>query len=193
MRSRHVLAPIFLSMAFSCASTAGLPSWARGLVGQLRCGMSLQDVQSLTPMTLNSLGGERPWLGMHYFRRGGTDLWLQFDDRHLQSFVVARVNGLSTVRLSPKNNLCTGTLSYRLRIYLPEESAGACVFLDGVRVSCSKELLRDVEMPGGEHEIRIDVNGFLPIVKRYRNDPESRGDVELRIDARAMSPAPNSA
>jgi hypothetical protein len=179
MRSGRVFVFASLLVVFSCASR--LPSWVGGLSTRLRCGMSLDEVQALTPLRLNTLSGKRPWLGMYYFRKGGTDLWLQLEDGRLQSFIVSKVNGLATVRLSPKENLCTGKLAFRLRIYLPKELAGACVFLDEARLSCSEELLRDVEMPAGQHQIRITHDGYAPFSKRYSNQVGDRGDLELRV------------
>ncbi len=165
----------------SCLTGAGTPVWVDDLSARLKCGMTVQEVQAQTSLKLVSLEGAHPWLGTYYFRKNDTDLWIQLEEGKLKSLVVSRPKGLKTVLLSPKRNLCAGTVSFWLRIYLPEELADSRVLLDGASVPQSEKLLAEIELPEGEHEVRIEQGGYEPVLRHFKNGPKDPGEIKVRI------------
>jgi hypothetical protein len=89
---------------------------------------------------------------------------------------------LKTVRLSPRTDVCTGTLSFRLRIHLPQELPGSRILVDGAQVGVVRGLQEDVPVPLGEHELRIESDGHRPIIRHLKISARDKGDLVLSID-----------
>lgn len=90
-------------------------------------------------------------------------------------------DGLETVRqgasvgpttgtsYEPRVNLCTGEVTDYVELTLkgPKELAGALIFVDGkphLRLSGGPGYQRNIAIPTGPHEIRIEQEGYEPIV-----------------------------
>jgi len=178
------LAIFLLLLASSRCAFGTTPSWALDMETHLKCGMSEQEVRAVAPRMYLDHGGEYPWLGRYSFQQNGADLWVQFKDGRLTSFVVSQENWfkLKTVRLSPRTDICSGALSFRLRIHLPQELPGARILVDGVQVGVVRWLQEDVPIPFGEHELRIERDGHRPIVRHLQISDRNKGDLVLSID-----------
>lgn len=167
----------------SCFSSADhWPGWTRHLLDELKCGMSLQEIETLADQKVIVEEGKRSWLGKHRISRGHTDLWLQFTDQGgLQSVILAQPDSFKTVRLSPRRNFCTGKLTFRLRILLPEELLGSAAYLDSERTATLDDLQEDLELVIGQHQLRIEKDGYEPIVRHLHLGPRDRGDHRLDL------------
>lgn len=173
----------------SCGQTAGVEN----LITQLDCGMSLDEVRELTENEVKPTS-TMPWLGSHRVDGQRADVWLSFDDEGLVSVIHGRTDGLTSVRLSPKKNLCTGELAFRLSLLLlTRDLVGAAVHVDGRRVATMDEIRRDVEVAGGSHELKVEMEGYDPLTLQLdfgRNDAgEQRLELKL-ADGRLVAQRP---
>jgi hypothetical protein len=182
---RQALAVFFL--AVSCyAGEAVWPKWSRQLVENLRCGMSVEQIERLTREEIIVESGDRSWLGRHRISRRHTDLWLQFrEDRTLVSYILARADSPKTTILSPKRNLCTGEITFQLRLLVASDFLGAAVRLNGQPFATIENIQEDFELPLGRHELLIEKEGYAPIRKRLCLELTSRGD--HRFDLRGAA------
>jgi len=85
------------------------------------------------------------------------------------------------MRLSPRRNLCTGELTFRLRILLPAELLGATAYLDGERTATLDDLQEDFELTIGQHLLRIEKEDHEPIIKNLQLGTRDRGDQRLDL------------
>ena len=122
------LSHVFLLPFVSCLNGG---RWARDLISKLRCGMTIDEVQYVAEEKVVALAGQGR-LGTHYIRRGGTDVWLQVSDRKVVSVLSSQVDSLKTTRLSPRTNLCTGEVSFLVRLKLPAGFETARIYIDGI-------------------------------------------------------------
>lgn len=144
--------------------------------------MSLEQVKSLTDRELVTLeAGPHPWLGRHYIRKGHAYLWLRFNEQErLEWVTLSKMDGwrIMATRLSPRRNLCTGELSYQVRLDWTIDLEGAAVYLDGHEVQPDRG---KVEVSAGRHELRIEKAGYEPIVRHLDLGPDDRGDQRLDL------------
>lgn len=171
---------VLLSLLISCAASGASPRWVERLEGRLACGMSLTDIRELTDAEI--VEAARPW-GTHFINRGRSDLWLQVTEEGLQSIQVSTIDGwkIMSTRSSPQKNLCTGDLTFFLRINWTYELQGAQVYLDGRRVQAADWAGPLLRVPVGGHELRIEKDGYEPIVKALDFTSEDRGDQRLDL------------
>lgn len=156
---------------------------------RLQCGMSLSEVGALTGRELKSTSTQ-PWLGNYWIDGKRSDVWLEFDEEGLVSAISGTVDGLTSVRLSPKKNLCTGELHFRLRVVLlSKELLGAEVYLDGQWLAQLEALQTDLEISAGQHELRIEKEGYGPLSREMDLDAEDRGQqrVELGLEGQRLT------
>jgi hypothetical protein len=71
-------------MSLALASCKLPAKWAEEFVEQLKCDMSLAQVQSLTSKDVNAEDAPRKDM-THYVRDGSTDVWLVFENDKLKS------------------------------------------------------------------------------------------------------------
>lgn len=151
--------------------------------------MTLEEVQRLTSKEFQTLeAGAHPWLGRHYVSKGYADLWLRFNEQNrLEWVTLSKMDGwrIMATRESPRRNLCTGELTYQVRLDWTVELEGATVSLDGQEVQPDGG---QITVSAGEHEVRIEKAGYEPILRQLQLGPEDRGD--QRIDLRDVTLVP---
>ena len=171
-----------LSLGACPGGSQAWPRWAQELGSELRCGMTLEEAQQLAGGHIEALeAGAHPWLGRYYVRRGHTDLWLRFDEQaKLEWVTLSRVNGwrIMATRESPRRNLCTGELTFQVRLDWTAELEGAKVYLDGREVQPEGG---KIEVSAGQHEVRIEKAGYQPIIRHLDLGPGDRGDESLDL------------
>jgi len=152
--------------------------------------MSPEEVKGVTSTEVVTLeAGSHPWLGRHYIHKGHADLWLRFNEQErLEWVTLSKIDGwrIMATRLSPRRNLCTGELSYQVRLDWTVDLEGASVFLDGYEV---KPDSGKVELSAGRHELRIEKAGYEPLVRQLNLGPEDRGDQRLDLTKVELRPA----
>lgn len=128
-------------------------------------------------------------LGNHVIRGEDADVWLRFSDaKELESYLLTQLYGLKGVYLSPRRDLCTGTLSFLLRLSRPYELEGARVYIEG-------EEIEDFpwgalhEIPGGRVEIRIEHPDYKPIIKHLDLEADDAGEQRLTLSSEDLVPA----
>lgn len=184
------LAGLTLLTFLSCAgSSTAWPSWARELAAELKCGMSLEEVRKLADQKIQTLeAGAHPWLGRHYVRKRHADVWLRFNEQgRLEWVTLSKMDGwrVMATRRSPRRNLCTGELTYQVRLDWTVELQSAAVFLDGQEVQPEAG---KITVSAGQHEVRIEKIGYEPIVRHLDLAPEDRGDQNLDLRAIELVP-----
>ena len=178
-----------LVLASSATGCRSWPTWARELSGKLECGMALEQVESLAAeqgLDLRSISD--PWLGRFYVSKGYADLWLRFNQQdRLEWVTLSKMDGwrVMATRLSPRRNLCTGELTYQVRLDWTVELEDATVTLDGQEVQPDAGM---ITTSAGEHEVRIEQAGYEPIVRHLDLGPKDRGD--QRLDLRSVKLQP---
>ena len=171
-----------LVLATSATGCGAWPTWARELAGKLECGMTVEEVEGLAAeQGLELRSPLDPWLGQKNVRRGHSALWLRFNvqDR-LEWATLSQMDGwrIMATRLSTRRNLCTGELTYQVRLDWTVELEGAAVFLDGQQVEPEGGT---ITVSAGEHEVRIEKAGYDPIVRNLDLGPEDRGDQSIDL------------
>lgn len=178
---KEAMVVLLLLLASSCGSVR----WVEDLRSQLRCGMSLSEVRELTEREVERVepsNNTLPWRGSYLIGGNYADVWLDFEDDQLVSFLYTRINGLTSMRRSPKANLCTGELAFQLYVViLTQELFGAVVYLDGREVAVMDEVRQDIEAAGGVHELRIELEGFSPFLMELKRGPDDPGAQRLEI------------
>lgn len=166
-------------------ASCGSVRWVEDLRSQLCCGMSLSDVREFTGREVERIepsNNTLPWRGSYRVDGKYADVWLDFEDDRLVSVISGRIDGLTSVRLSPKANLCTGELTFQLYVLiLTEKLLGTVVYLDGQQVAVMDEIRQDIEVSAGVHELRIELEGFLPYVMELERGPDDPGAQRLEI------------
>lgn len=182
-------AVLLLAGVLSCASWSW-PQWSEELVSSLDCGMAPQEVrdlagQDLKPVTSVAFRGV---YGTHTVDKGDVTVWLHFDEGRLEGVSRWRPEAwkLKSVHISPKTNLCTGELSYFLRLSLQAALDDPTVYLDGEKVEDPWE--RPLEVTEGDHELRIEAGGYQPILKRVSFPEGDSGHRWLKITHDDLQP-----
>jgi hypothetical protein len=173
-------------LLFSTSCFGREEAWVEKLVPQLQCGMSLPDVQNLTAHTIKP--SAMPELGTHQVDGKRSDLWLGFRNGGLVSVISGTIDGLTSIRLSPKRNLCTRELTFFLSIEWVVPLQGADVFLDGkvVEENTSSGLI--LEVSSGDHELRVVKEGYEPIVKHLRFEAVDPGRRDVTLTSQDLHP-----
>ncbi len=143
--------------------------------------------QELRPVTTTAFRGV---YGTHTVDKGNVSVWLDFENGRLAAFSRWRPEPrkLKSIYISPKENLCTGQLSFFMRLHRPSELLeGATVYLDGEKVN-DYPWAGPFEIPIGEHELRIEREGYEPVVKHLEFEPEDRGEMWIDITSEELLP-----
>lgn len=104
--------------------------------------------------------------------------WFEFGDRGLATVQEGKYFGVTGLRLSVREQLCTGvrTADVTVRVTAPSELAGARMLIDGTQrlgLSNGPQVQATVGgLPSGTHVIRIEKDGYDPIVKSYTYEPK---------------------
>jgi len=149
--------------------------------------MSLGEVQELTDLRITV--ANRPW-GTHFINKGRSDLWLELGEDGLESIMLVKIDGsrIMSTRSSPQENLCTGKLTFFLRIVWTSGLEGADVYLDGRKIEPSDWKGALLEVSQGSHKLSIEKRGFAPIVRDLQFDPEDRGDQRIAFTPKDLEP-----
>jgi hypothetical protein len=83
-------------------------------------------------------------------------------------------------------NLCTKELSFFLRLRWSFALQGADVFLDGRKLGVSDWNGNLLEVPAGNHEIRVKKSGYEPVIKNLELGLEDRGDQWIDLTAEEL-------
>lgn len=189
MRAVAAFVSVALLASEACLGHEDWPQWARELTAELECGMTIEQVRQLTNERINALEGSgHPVLGTHYIRKLRSDLWLRFNEAgRLESVTLSQVDGwrVMATRLSPRQDLCSGDLTFFLRALFTRDLEGAILFLDGQRVDPHGGML---EIPAGDHELRIEKEGYEPILRHLHFGPGDRGDYRLDLTREELRP-----
>ena len=159
-------APVGLAVVLTgCATTyplgppkRGWPSWAEELISNLECGMAVADAQRLAGTELSRLGGNAV-LGTHMVQRRFEpgSVVLVFEEGRLEScFITRPVPATTSLRTSPRRNLCTGESSFVLKMGPLFFSDGTKTYLDG-RVLRRADGFHGALVAAGRHELRIEM------------------------------------
>lgn len=174
----------------SCAS-GSWPQWTEELISSLDCGMTVSEVrflarQDLEPVTSVAFRGV---YGTHTIDKGHVSVWLHFDEGHLQAVSRWRPQArkLKSTYISPKRNLCTGELSFFVRLFRPAALAAPTVYLDDQKVD-GFPWARPYEVSAGGHELRVEEEGYEPIVKQVHFDEGDPGELWLEITIDDLHP-----
>jgi PEGA domain len=175
----------------NCSLSGQSPKWVTDLVSELECGMTIEEVQRLTRREINFPGNSRFFLGSHYLSNtlGSIDIWLGLEQGHLRYVTLSKIDSLKTTRLSPRRDLCTGELSFLLRIVWTQDLTGSGVYLDGRKLEKDAYAGPVIIVPAGDHELRVEKDGFEPIVRLLRFSPNDRGDQKLNLSAEDLRPS----
>jgi hypothetical protein len=139
--------------------------------------MTLQEVSSISDAQIKPVGQHR--LGNYRANFGRNAVWLEFAEDHLRSATAQTVTGLTSARLSPKKDLCTGGLSYFVSLSWVaelEKFQKPDVYLDGELVAERAAAGIVLKVSDGEHVIRLESPGFVPVERRIVLDEASYGD-----------------
>lgn len=165
------------------------PKWIADLMPKLRCGMELEDIRSLTTRKVHELEYEHWFLGSHYISTAWYDLSFRFDDGGgLEAVTWGAAENSKTLRYSPRTNLCTGRIDFYLWVTWTYDYVGADVFLDGAYVDQEERPWPYLELPSGPHELRIEVEDFQPVIRRFDFGENDRGDQWLELTEKDLYP-----
>lgn len=95
-------------------ASCGPVRWVEDLRSELRCGVSLSELRALTDHEVERVepsNNTLPWRGSYLIAGKHADVWLDFEHDQLVSFISARIDGLTSMRSSPKENLCSLTVA----------------------------------------------------------------------------------
>jgi hypothetical protein len=167
----HWLALLILA---SAAARGCQGAQIRLYMTQLKCGMTIQEVKAVSKVQIKAVGGHR--LGEHRANFGRDAVWLDFVDGRLRSATAQTLTGLTSARLSPKKDLCTGKLTYFVSVEWIAELQEPNVYLDGKLVAEKAVSGLVLDMGEGDHVIRLERPGIVPLERRLALDEGSFGD-----------------
>ncbi|MEM1205740.1 MAG: hypothetical protein AAGN66_21095 [Acidobacteriota bacterium] len=167
-------------------------SQLRSYVDQIECGMTLQEVRSISKVEIKAVKGDHH-LGDHRANFGRDAVWMEFADGRLTSATTQTITGLTSSRLSPKKNLCSGELSYFVSLEWAAEIREPDLYLDGKLVARKAVSGLVVELGEGQHVVRLEAPGIMPVEKRLVLDETSFGDqwVDFVDFERSPDPPPS--
>lgn len=149
--------------------------------------MSLDEVEALTNRKVLEVEAKRDF-GTHRVAGQGADVWLGFEGRGLVTVTTGYINGLTSMRRTPKKDLCTGELEFVVSLEWVEELQGASVYWDDSLVKDNASSGLAFKVLAGEHVLQIEKAGYDPIVERLRLDREDRGDQRIDVTAEELRP-----
>lgn len=184
------LASLLAASVLACAS-GGWPQWTEDLVSSLECGMTTAEVQTLAGQELQPVTSTafRGVYGTHTIAEGNTSVWLHFEENHLQAVSRWRPEAwkLKAIHMSPKKNLCSGDLSFFLRLFRPAALKDPTVYLDSTEVE-NFPWARPFEISRGEHVLRVEEKGYKPIIKHLHFSEDDPGELWLEITGEDLHP-----
>jgi hypothetical protein len=152
---------------------------------ELRCGMSPGEVESLAQRfaveSFRSVDEPNRYV-THVLDEGSTFFEFYFGESGLETVRRGASTGLTTgTSYEPRVNLCTGEItdSLLLRIKGSQDLAGAVILVDGEprgRLSKGPGYQMSIGLATGPHEIRIQQEGFEPIVIPVDYGPKVEAD-----------------
>jgi len=147
---------------------------------QLECGMTLEQVRGIAKVQIKAVGEHR--LGDYRASFGRNAVWLDFADGRLRSVTAQTISGLTSARLSPKKDLCTGKLTYFVSVEWVAELQQPSLYLDGELAAEKATSGLVLEVSAGEHVIRLEKPGIVPVERRIVLDEDSFGDQWIDIE-----------
>jgi hypothetical protein len=149
-------------------------------LGQLECGMTLEQVRRISEVQIKAVDKHR--LGDYRANFGRNAVWLDFADGHLRSATAQTITGPTSARLSPKKDLCTGKLTYFVSVEWVAELQEPDVYLDGELAAEKATSGLVLEVSEGAHVIRLERAGIVPVERRIVLDEDSFGDQWIDIE-----------
>lgn len=151
----------------------------RSYMDRLKCGMSLRQIEELSKFEIKPVGQHR--LGGYRASIGRNAIWMEFSEGRLTSVTVQTISGLTSARLSPKRDLCTGQLTFFVSLEWPAELQDSNVYLDDRLVAENAKSGLVLEVRGGKHVIRLEKPGVASTIRTLALDESSRGDQWIDI------------
>jgi len=170
-------------LALSC----GLPAQDNALLQHLRCGMSIAEVQMLTDRPLRRTETQQR-LGAYKIHTSRSDMWLDFREGHLVAVTEGRMSGLTSLRLSPKKNLCTGNLTFFISLEWEVPLQGSDVFLDGSKIQKGASSGLIFEVSAGEHKLEVIKENYEPVVRYLHLGRADAGRQDILIRSAELHP-----
>lgn len=123
MKQLLLVALVGLVGSFSCGA-GSWPRWTEELVSNLQCGMSPAAIEEQTGFEVEATAAMAE-LGTHVIRGRSADVWLRFEGGRFQSYLLTKPHGFKGVYLTPRTDLCSGHLSFLLRVTRTAQLEGA--------------------------------------------------------------------
>jgi PEGA domain len=178
----------FVSLVLiSSCSTERWPKWSEEVSGQLKCGLSQLQVQEIAKVGITATSAKQ-FLGTHKISKGYADIWLRFDKNGLRSYLVTKATGFKVMRVSSRTDLCTGEISFLLRLQPSYELLSAEVYLDGERLEADFWSL-PIEISAGRHELRIEKKGYMPMIRRISLEAGDPGEISVSLTEVKLQPS----
>ncbi len=164
------------------------PAWIEELQDELRCGMTLEQVQELTRRRVSDLEGGHWFWGGHRISTSWHDLWLKFDGNGLRTVAWGAAVDSKNTRLSPRLDICDHEIAFLVNVVWTYDYTSTDVYLDGKPLGSKLDNCPPLLLGPGHHTLRVEVPGFEPVTRELRLTPEDRGDQELRLGAKDLQP-----
>ena len=185
------LAVLLLVLTFSVSCALGSdrdPLWVENLISQLRCGLTLADVERMVDREIEEEDSLMARLGSHRIDGKWATVWLDFTAGELAAVASGRIDGVASMRTSPKRNLCTGELTFLLQVGWVTDLRGATIFLDGQMVEENAIGSFACQIPAGTHHLRLEKDGFLPIRRKISLEPGDPGVYQIDLGSHDLRP-----
>ncbi len=106
MKTLIFICPLFLSITGCC----GPAKWSEDLSVQLRCGMTVSEVQSITKYKIIEMNPPAGWK-THLVRDNATDLYLGFVEGKLKFIQIAWAQKMLKMAMYHQIDICTNTMT----------------------------------------------------------------------------------
>jgi hypothetical protein len=151
--------------------------------------MKLNEIRDLTEKEILELDGGHWFFGTARVSTNWHDLWLRFDNEGLQAVTWGSATDSKNTRLSPRFDLCSGDLSYLLTVTWTNDFVGANVLLDGELIEMNARVAPPIVLSTKPHELRVEVDGCLPIVRHFNLTADDRGDQSVFLSGEDLHPS----
>jgi hypothetical protein len=168
----------WLVLALSCGSS----DQGQILFRRLRCGMSIPEIEKATGHQVKGTESQQR-LGSHKIHTDRSEVWLEFSEGGLVSVTEGRKSGFTSLRLSPKRNLCTGGLTFYISLEWEYPLQGSDVLLDGSLVESNAASGLIFEAASGKHRLEIVKKGYRPVVRDLNLGAEDAGRQDIFVKA----------